>query len=290
MRTIATLLFVVIATLSICGCKQATSQNSNLAFSINCTPSDSILVEQKLAQFAESNSDSLFISIAKSFIGTPYVGGTLDRSLEESLVVNLSELDCSTFLETTLALYLTIKSGERSFINYVNNLQMIRYRNGQIDGYPSRLHYFSEWIIDNQDKGIVRDQTKEIGGSSVQFNIYFMSTHPNAYKQLKNDSSLIPQIEEMERRTSAAQFHTVYKEDVQNIESELHEGMIVGIVSDIKGLDFAHVGILVQKEGRIHLLHASSDIKEVVISELPLAEYLAQNKRQTGIAILELQK
>lgn len=40
----------------------------------------------------------------KKFIGVPYVGGTLDRAEEEKLVINTSELDCTTFVEIVTAL------------------------------------------------------------------------------------------------------------------------------------------------------------------------------------------
>lgn len=284
-----TLLFLFFCLVLFAGCKHSTAQNEKPCISVTCTSADSISVESKLNQFAKTNKDSLFLSIAKSFIGTPYVGGTLDQSIEENLVVNLSQLDCFTFVESSLALYLTINSQGKNLSNYAQKLQNIRYRGGKNCGYTSRLHYFSDWITDNQKKGIIADKTKEIGGSPTFFAIDFMSTHPTAYKQLKNDSSLVPEIARKEKELAATTFYVVSKENIKEIEPKLNEGMIVGITTNISGLDFSHVGILVRKEGRIHLLHASSDMGEVVISDVPLSEYLARNKRQTGIAVFEIE-
>src|SRR4030067_3263649 len=95
-----------------------------------------------------------------------------------------------------------IKKGKTSFEDYKNELTFIRYRDGKIDQYPSRLHYFSDWIYNNQQKGIIKDITEEIGGEQISFSLNFMSTHPDAYKHLKESPEFIPVIEEQEKEIS----------------------------------------------------------------------------------------
>jgi hypothetical protein len=60
-------------------------------------------------------------------------------------VCNLQGLDCFTFDENVLALYLTKKKNSNSYTDFQNILTELRYRNSKIDGYASRLHYFVEW-------------------------------------------------------------------------------------------------------------------------------------------------
>lgn len=48
-------------------------------------------------------------------LGVPYVAGTLDEGKEENLVVHLDKVDCTTFVETVLALALADKDKERNF-------------------------------------------------------------------------------------------------------------------------------------------------------------------------------
>lgn len=53
-------------------------------------------------------------------------------------------------------------------------------------GYVSRLHYFSDWIKDNEQKGIVHERTGELGLAVSQIlNLDFMSTHSDNYHRLK---------------------------------------------------------------------------------------------------------
>jgi len=255
------------------------------------THEDSVLFFQKVAlannQEIETKQKALAL-IARTFIGTPYVGKTLEVGDKESLVINLRELDCTTFVENCIALTNTCFSENRSFVDFQKVLEKIRYRNGILDGYTSRLHYFTDWISDNSAKGFIDDITQKIGGVQFKVQANFMSTHPEYYKQLRNDSTLIPVIAEQEKKISEKEFFFIPKENISEIESKLEEGMIVGITTNMAGLEISHTGILVKENGRIHLLHASSDYKKVMISEKPLAEYLADNKKQTGIMVLKI--
>jgi len=261
-------------------------------FSASCTATnpDSLLFTEKIKELRQINTSTpqMATQVALSFVGTPYVGKTLEINNNETLVVNLRELDCSTFLETVLSIVLTKKSGEESFQKYKEILTTLRYRNGAICGYESRLHYFSDWIHDNEQKGFVKDITRELGGIEIQKKINFMSTHSSAYKQLKNDSLMINKIIETENALSSRKLFYIPKDSVAAIEPQLSEGMIVGITSAVDGLDIAHVGFLVRKDGQIRLLHASSDEGKIVVSTKSLSEYLSGNKKQTGIVVIKL--
>jgi len=241
-----------------------------------------------LNEYTKESISFKTIKAAYSFVGTPYAGKTLEINHDEQLVVNLHGLDCSTFIESVLAIALVSKMSAPSFLTYREMLQKIRYRNGIIEGYESRLHYFTDWIYDNEQKGVVTDITKELGGVPFDREINFMSTHPAAYIQLAADSARINKIVKIEKEISSRDYYFIPKENVATIEPQLEEGMIVAITTGIAGLDIAHVGFLVKVNGRIHLLHASSDAGKVVVSDKPLADYLAGNKRQTGIMVVRV--
>ena len=153
-------------------------------------------------------------AVGKSFIGTDYVAHTLEKGDTETLVINLTGLDCTTFLENCLVLARCIKEKKTTFKDYENELIKIRYRNGIIDRYPSRLHYFSDWIYDNEKKGVVKNISKEIGGDSIRFNLDFMTTHPDLYVQLKRDPGFIPIIEKQEKEINKRRYYFIPKEKV----------------------------------------------------------------------------
>ncbi|MFO7445537.1 MAG: DUF1460 domain-containing protein [Ignavibacteriaceae bacterium] len=231
--------------------------------------------------------NEVITEIARSFIGTAYEASALEADGEEQLVINLTGLDCTTFLENALVLARLVKQDKTRFNDYQNELTYIRYREGKIDQYPSRLHYFSDWIYDNIQKGVVKDVTKEIGGEKIKFNLNFMSTHPQSYKHLKENPSFVTVIKKQEEEINSRQYYYIPRNKVARLESKIQSGDLIAITTSIKGLDIGHVGIAVkEKDGRIHLLHAPTVGSKVHITKEPLPDYLMNVKKHSGIIVL----
>ena len=258
-------------------------ESANVAFQAEDREILDHLLEKIPAQSGSSTS-GLVVEVGRTFLGTPYVAHTLETE-EEELVVNLREMDCTTFAEYCLAVARTIKSGTESWDQFTSELRTIRYRSGRIEGYASRLHYFCDWIYNNQEKGLIRDVAEEIGGIPYPKQINFMSTHPESYRQLESSDSLVRIIAAQEKEISGRERYYIPESRVSEIEDRLKEGDIVGITTGTEGIAISHVGILVRVEGRIHLLHASSAAEKVVISDITLEEYLLHSKTATGIMI-----
>lgn len=249
-----------------------------------CNSKFELAINKKLSQESLNN---IIVEIGKSFLGTEYVAHTLEQEGEEQLVINLTGLDCTTFLETTLALSRCIKSGKTSFNDYKNELTLIRYRDGIINQYPSRLHYFADWIYDNTKKGIVRDVSEQIGGEKIKFNVDFMSEHPDSYKHLKENPKFISIIKRQESEISKRTYFYIPKSQVKAIENKIENGDLIAITSSVKGLDINHVGYAVKmKDGRTHFMHAPLVGTKVQITPEPLDEYLKNIKKHTGIIVL----
>jgi hypothetical protein len=226
----------------------------------------------------------LMLEIGKFFLGAPYVTSTLETKRAEHLVVNLREHDCATFVENIVALVCYIKSRGRCFEAFQRLLQKTRYRQGRLQGYPSRLHYFSDWIHDNQKKGIVRDVTAEIGGRPLRKAMTFMTTHPNLYPPLKNGVNL-RRMKSVERMISKRSLFFIPKKALRRLEDRIRDGDLIAITTKTKGLDVQHVGLSERVKNRIHLLHASSTEGKVVLSKETLYRYLMRSKARSGIMV-----
>lgn len=286
MRTI----FILFGLISLFSCGKLIPQNQT-NYKLDYTHEDSLLVLEKREQFKDESVDRmsfLLEKIGRSFIDSPYKAHTLDNNDQESLVINLREFDCTTFVETCLALTTTFKMGGYTFNSYQYILKRIRYRNGYIDGYKSRLHYFTDWITDNSELGYVKDATKIFDGISYPNEVNFMSTHISAYPQLVRDSTLLPGLKAIEKEISSRQYYYIPKDQIKKNEIYLEEGWIVAFTTDIPGLDVIHTGITVRVGDGIHLLHASSDAGKVVVSDETLVNYIMKNKHQTGIILLKI--
>ena len=250
-------------------------------------PRDKQIVQNLLSKFPEGKNTAtaeLTAKIGIELLNTPYVAHTLEKEPEQ-LVLNLRELDCTTFAENCLALARTVKSGVTTFEKFCAELQNLRYYNGEINNYTSRIHYFSDWIFENSQRGFVNDVSGEIAQTPYPLNVNFMSTHPDSYRQLKSNNTFVKTIAEKEKQITLRKMFFIPEEKLAGVEPLLHDGDIVGITTTINGMDVSHVGILIKKDGRVHLLHASSVLKKVVVSDETLEDYLKGSKSVTGIMV-----
>jgi hypothetical protein len=252
---------------------------------------DSILF-QKFLRFAAKEklekkpAGERVAAVGRFFLDTPYVAYTLEAPGPERLQLNLHGLDCTTLVENALVLSRLLVSDNQDFKTYMELLTAIRYRDGKLDGYPSRLHYASDWLTNNIQKGFL--QTTDMGCNTEMLHpqVSFMSKHPNAYAALKADSLLIPVIAAQEVKINQLSFVYLPKNKVTDKAACIKNGDIIAISTSFPGLDFSHLGIAIRQKGKIYLLHASSTGKKVVISEMPLSEYLAGIKKHTGIVVV----
>ena len=257
---------------------------------ITCSAEDKQAFEDKIIEIdglLEKDLGKTMVAVGKTFLGTPYVAKTLEIGETETMVINLHGLDCTTYVENVLAFGLMLKNEETQFEDYTNKLETIRYKNGKLDGYASRLHYFSEWIANNEKKGLLRDITSEIGGKEITKKINFMSSHRDLYPFLKDDANY-EKIKVSENYLNNQAICILPQDQIEGNEHLIRTGDIIALTTSINGLDITHTGIAsLEKDGRIHLLHASSS-GEVKVSELPLVDYLKKVKKNTGIMVARM--
>jgi len=240
------------------------------------------------ANLSDESINDIVADIGKTFLGTSYVAQGIEDKGEEHLVINLSGLDCTTFVENAIVFARLIKMGKSSFSDYESELKKIRYRNGVINKYPSRLHYFTDWIYNNEKKGIVNDVTELVGGKPLKLHLNFMSSHPESYPRLIEHPEFIREIRKQEAEISRRDHYYIPKERVGFIENQIENGDIIAFTTNIPGLDVSHVGIAVRMEdNRIHLLHAPITGSSVQITEEPLSGYINKIRKDTGIIVLK---
>lgn len=223
-------------------------------------------------------------AIAEQFLGTPYVDGLLDRSPNETLFTSLQKFDCVLFVETVLAMARGIVVEDYSPYTFTKYLQQQRYENGEINGYCSRLHYFSHWIEDNQRRGIVTDITKDLGGISLNKKINFISENWQKYPKLVASEKERQCIEQMETRLNAVTVNYIPTNQIRNRYRELQSGDILAIATRIPGLDVTHTGFVYRNtNGEVGIIHAAPGRGVKISSDLET--YLKRVKDAIGVII-----
>lgn len=238
-------------------------------------------------QSSQEAPGETFLQAGRYLLGASYEGKTLDASGPESLIINLRTFDCFTLIENCCTLAMMRRTRNDRFADYGAIIQSLRYRNGLIDGYPSRLHYFTDWLRNSEARGIIRDVTQALGGKSYRKELCFMTSHPELYPPLQ-DPAVRRQMMAIERQLSETSRHFLPKGEIGRREEGIAAGDIMAVTTDQEGLDVCHVGIAVRIEGRLHLLHASPQAGQVVISRETLVDYLHQSPHRTGIMAVRL--
>lgn len=285
-------LCAVVALIVTCGYSTAVTFD-NIRFhneSSDTTRINNLLIEATGKDFRSSGECIAWLG--EKFDGTPYVAGTLeaDSGACERLTVNLDEMDCTTFVETVLALAYTAGERRSSWRDFIYNLERIRYRNGELNGYSSRLHYVSDWIVDNTHRGVTIEATRLFPKINYEIkSLNFMTSNRKLYPALA-DNNEFQRIKSVEIGYRNHRFPYIKAQNVTSKENKsvFRNGDIVAFTTSIDGLDVSHMGIVLLHDGQMYLLHASSTDKKVEVSSRPLAEIFRRNRNMTGLRVIRL--
>ncbi len=253
---------------------------------------DTTIINQLLADGYSSginDANALVEYYARRLLGTPYVAHTLEGD-QEVLTINIHELDCTTFVETLYALARTTLSRRYSWRDYAAHLEDLRYRGGTMGDYSSRLHYISEWIVDNRLRGNMQDITPDLPHVDYLVkNIDFMTHHTDSYRQLKDDSVMVEKIRRFELRSHRFPYVKRSWLNDKELKAALRSGDFVGLVTKVEGLDISHMGIIiVDDKGDPYLLDASMTGGKVMLESKPLFKYLERSKSNIGIRVFRM--
>ncbi len=235
-------------------------------------------------EYSKLSYGDLIADIGCLFINKPYKAGTLEGSSKEKLIVNVSGFDCTTFVETVLALAKCAAAEKISRSEFQNKLKLIRYRQGKIEDYSSRLHYFIDWFRDNEKKKNLTDISRQLGGKPHSKKINFMTAHRELYPALES-SPQFRKILKMEKNLSRKVFHIIGKDKINLQKTKIKIGDVIAFATNQEGLDVAHVGFAIWQGKNLHLLHASSKENGVVISKKTLVAYMNSSRKFTGIIV-----
>ncbi len=254
---------------------------------------DSAMIVRLLKEGCQQKNDCcLPLFFAKKFIGYPYVAYQLDQELEEGLVINIGQLDCTTYVEYITAMVVCTKKKMTSFQDFCKVLTDVRYIGGKV-AYTKRQHYFTIWLGDNLKDGLVENIALPASPLSAKRKpkVDYMTKHVESYKMLNAHRQWVPEISEMENKVNEMEFAYIPKEqlrDSNKYRKYVKDGDIIAIVTNRDGLDISHVGFAIWHKDGLHLLNASSKHKKVVDEPMTLYQYLQNQKSSVGIRVARI--
>jgi hypothetical protein len=267
--------------------QQSVAQPQVAADSASAARIQKLLDQGKILFDQTADVDTLIRFYAAGQLGIPYVGGLLEAPPTEQLVVTIEGSDCVLFVEMTTALTLTTLSGSTNVEDAESNVRMLRYRDGTIDGYFSRLHYFGDWLQDNERKGLMNVMFQDRDTLPRLEPYHFMTTKREAYRQLATNDSLFQLMSSQEAVLNERLLRYVPTEQIPAVEQELQTGDIVAFVTTVEGLDVSHTAIVKRDGDRVGFWHASTT-GAVIIEPKTLYQYTADRKGLKGIIVARM--
>jgi len=226
--------------------------------------------------------------------GTPYEPGTLEAYLRaggspsgtEPLTLSLTRFDCVTLVEACLAVARVASQDDvPSWEAFGREVERMRYRGGVRRGYGSRLHYFSEWIADGEQRGLVRDLGAGLGGVDDARPLRFMTEHRSSYPALSS-GKVFREIGAMERRLDGQPRRVITTARIPAVADRIETGDVLAFATSIPGLDVSHAAFAYRmRDGILRVLHAPLSGGVVEVTRATLPEYVAAIRRATGILI-----
>jgi hypothetical protein len=225
--------------------------------------------------------------------GTPYEAATLESYLraggspsEEPLSLSLTRFDCVTLVEACLGVARLAGGEDRpTWEGFGRQVERMRYRGGERRGYTSRLHYFSEWITDGEQRGLVEDLGAKLGAGEDARPLRFMTEHRASYAALA-DEDVYREIGAIERGRDGHPRRVVRTERIAEIADDIESGDVLGFATAIPGLDVTHAAFAYRDGKKIlRVLHAPLSGGVVEVTRATLPQYVAAIRRSTGILI-----
>lgn len=204
--------------------------------------------------------------LSAQLLGTPYKESSLigDKDTPELFVIDLSGLDCLTFLEYVEAMRIS-----RSFSEFRENLQKVRYKDGKIS-FRTRNHFFTDWIEYNAER--IDEVTETIGNGRTVRNEKLLNRKQDGTNFLEGIQPVL---------------HSISYLPSESVDGEicslLKTGDYLGIFASSAGLDVSHVGILIKGYDTMKFRHASSQEQYRKVVDEDFRSYIAD---KPGILIL----
>ncbi|MFC1743542.1 N-acetylmuramoyl-L-alanine amidase-like domain-containing protein [Candidatus Riflebacteria bacterium] len=259
----------------------------------------------------EKDFSGRLLKISGLFLNLPYRGGPLGEGLrgkyDQDPLYRFDCFDCTTYVETVLAL-----AKARSFPEFKNLINMVRYRRG-IVSYRERNHFTSlDWIANNIQAGFTEDITRKIGGKLTRL----AKCRINKYQWYQNKKKSELRLFKARVATESLRLIKQFREEgrrfpqtgekvelpyilIKSFFSEMGDakllssiptGVIINIVRpdwDLRGLIgtkllISHQLLGIRKnDGKLYVRHASSLKKKVV--EESFLKYLGKYQKSYSI-------
>ncbi|MDE7413428.1 MAG: DUF1460 domain-containing protein [Muribaculaceae bacterium] len=230
--------------------------------------------------------------VAESLVGTPVEDVTMMDSIG-SLSIRVDGFDDMTFLNTVAAISRLATSPGHKRINELGaEIENLSYRRGEDHGFPSKMVYFSDWVVDNKSRKNVVELTENYSDNFRTKSLDKVTRQRDKYRALRDSDAYEGQkMVEMGFRTHKVPHLKRETASEKKVLDDMKDGDIVVLLTPDPSTDALEIGFVRKREDGFHFVHPSTETGKVVEEKDILGRYIKRNaKRAYGWRWLRLAK
>lgn len=219
--------------------------------------------------------------IATKLVGVAYVPINKEDTLGVP-EIRLDGFDEFAFVNTVAALAKTATSpGYARPKDLEITLEKLTFRRGEADGFPSRMMYGGDWIVDNRSRGNVKELTEDYSDNFKTKSLDWVCRHRDEFAALKDSATYERQrMVEFGYRTFKIPHMKRESSDWKQVNPEIQDGDLIMLLTPQPDQDVWEMGYVVRRDDGLHLIHASERDGKVVEESEPLGRYIKRHAKE----------
>lgn len=219
--------------------------------------------------------------IAEQFVGIPYVAIANEDSLGVA-EIRFDAFDDFSFINGVAALSkLATSPGNVRPLDVVKGIEELTFRKGKADGFPSRMLYGGDWVVDNRSRNNVKELTEDNSQHFKTKSLEYVGRHPEEYKALKDSATLERQkMVELGYRTFKIPHMKRESSEWKDVSADLREGDLIMLLTSHPEKDIWEMGYLIERPDGLHLIHVSEKDGAVIEEKETLGRYIKRHSKE----------
>lgn len=219
--------------------------------------------------------------IAEKLMGVAYVPISKEDSIGVA-EIRLDGFDDFAFVNMVAALAKTATSPGYSRPKDLEiMLEKLTFRRGEANGFPTRMMYGGDWIVDNRSRGNVKELTEDYSEHFKTKSLDWVCRHRGEFAALKDSATYERQrMVEFGYRTFKIPHMKRESSDWKQVNPDIQDGDLIMLLTPEPDRDVWEMGYVVRRDDGLHFIHASERDGKVVEESEPLGRYIKRHSKE----------
>lgn len=230
-------------------------------------------------------------AVADALAGMRFASTSFSDPSSGPMTVDLEAMDGMELIEYCMAASKASLVPGAQPRDFIKELQGVRYRRGENDGFTSRLRYVCDWIADNAYRNNIREITYDLPGNVFTSRTLDNITRNRDKYPALSDSATFERMQLLEMGYRVHKIPYMKRESIgkKGVVELLKDNDILIMIDKSRDNDFLDAGFIRIMDGKPYLFHASATSGTVGLDKEPLSDVMKLRAKEiTGYRVLRI--